>query len=106
MDIDPQHIFRNPWVAGAAGAIVALRGAPGETWRQRIFNIACGTLLAGYLSDGVSEFFGLTTIGMQSAGAFLLGLFGMNLIAAIVLAIQNTKLSDLMPWRGSKREKE
>lgn len=99
MDFDPDRIVRSPWAAGAIGAVVALRGAPGETWLGRAFNVFCGVAIAGYMAEAVAEFFGLTSQGMQSATAFLLGLFGMNLTAALVLTIRETRLSDVLPWR-------
>ena len=36
---------------------------------------------------------------MQSAAAFLCGLFGLNLMAAIVEAIRTADLGGLLPWK-------
>ena len=95
---DADKVVRSPWVAGALGAVVALKGAPGVSWPERAFNVFCGLLVAGNLSPALCEQFGLLSPAMQGATAFFLGLFGMNLVAAIVGWIKETKLADLVPW--------
>ena len=97
-EFDADKVVRSPWVAGALGAVVALKGAPGVSWPERAFNVFCGLLVAGNLSPALCEQFGLLSPAMQGATAFFLGLFGMNLVAAIVGWIKETKLADLVPW--------
>ena len=90
--------INNPFLAGLVGGVIALRGVPGDTWRARAFNALSAMLIAGYMSPAISEFFGLHSDAMQSACAFAVGLFGLNLTATIVLYIQTVKLSDILPW--------
>ena len=78
------------------------RGAPGATWKERMFNLVAGTLLAGYLSPALTEYFHLTTPAMQSAAAFVVGLFGLNLTAAVVEYIKGADLGTYFP--GRKKE--
>ena len=102
MPIDPQaaeEVAKSPWLAGALGAIVALRGVPGASWLERLINVLCGSLLSGFLSPALSEYFGMTTPAMQSAVAFAVGLFGLNLMAAILEFIKTAKLGDYIPWK-------
>jgi len=42
MDIDPEKIVKSPFLIGALGALVALRGAPGESWLIRCINVLSG----------------------------------------------------------------
>ena len=93
------------WLSGLAGSLVALRGAPGATWKQRAFNVFSGLVCAGFGAPAITETFGLNTAGMTSAVGFGCGLFGMNLVAAITGWIAEAKLSDVIPWlrRGSRR---
>lgn len=95
---------RSHWLSGLAGSVVALRGAPGATWKQRVFNVFCGLMFAGFGAPAVMETFGLNTAGMASAVGFACGLFGMNLVAAVTGWIAETKLSDVLPWlrRGDR----
>lgn len=102
MDFNFDKVIQSPWVAGFAGAVVALRGAPGTTWLSRLFHVSCGLAIAGFLTGGLAEFFGVQTVGMQSGLAFMLGLFGMNLADAVTTAIRETKIVDILPWRRKK----
>lgn len=93
------EIIKSPWVAGAMGAIVALRGVPGLTWAERAFNVFAGLLIAGYVSPAAASYLGLAEPTMQSAAAFLFGLFGLNLMAAVVEAIRTADLGRILPWK-------
>lgn len=97
-DLGPE-LIKSPWVAGAMGAIVALRGVPGISWAERAFNVFAGLLIAGYVSPAAASYLGLAEPTMQSAAAFLCGLFGLNLMAAVVEAIRTADLGRLLPWK-------
>jgi hypothetical protein len=99
MDIDPERIAKSPFLIGLLGGIVALRGVPGASWRDRTFNALSASLLAGFLSPAVAEYFGMTSASMQGATAFLVGLFGLNVTATAVEWIRNATLDDVLPWR-------
>lgn len=93
------ELVKSPWVAGAAGAIVALHGAPGASWPQRMFNVAAGALVAGYASPIINQYFGLSTPELQSASAFLCGLFGINFSASLLDSIRASNWLEILPWR-------
>lgn len=100
--LDPQNveeIARSPWLPGLLGAIVAVRSAPGTTWGERAVNIACGAVISGFASPALSEYFGMTTQAMQSAMAFAVGLFGLNIVASIWAWTRVLKVEDYIPWK-------
>lgn len=97
-DIGPE-LIKSPWVAGAMGAIVALRGVPGLSWAERAFNVFAGLLIAGYVSPAAAGYLGFEDANMQGAAAFLCGLFGLNLAAAIVEAIRTADFRGILPWK-------
>lgn len=102
IDLDPDSankVAKSPFVAGFLGALIALRGVPGASWKERIANTLSGSIMAGFLSPAASEYFGLATSSMQSAMAFAIGLFGLNLMASILTFIKNAKLEDYIPWK-------
>ena len=97
--IDIDSLARSPWVAGALGAVVSLKSIPGVTWFERIFNVLCGALIAGYASPAVAEFYSLHSPQMLGATAFGCGIFGLNLVSAIVETIRTNNLTSFLPWR-------
>jgi hypothetical protein len=102
MDIDPEKVLRSPYIAGALGALLALKSTPGDTWPTRLFNVLAGALIAGFISPAVCEFFSLESPAMQGAMAFASGLFGMNVIAMVVGWTKTLQLSDFLPWIKGK----
>ena len=93
---------QSPFFVGLLGGIVALRGVPGSSWKERGFNVLSATLVAGFLSPAIAEFFGFSTPAMESACAFAVGLFGLNITAAIVGYINTADIGSLLPW-GKKK---
>ena len=102
MDFDHDKIWRSPFIVGALGALVALKGTPGVSWWERLVNVVSGALIAGYGSPAVCEWFALTSPSMQGAMAFAAGLFGMNFIAMVVGWTKTLQLSDFLPWVKGK----
>ena len=97
-DIDPGAVAKSPFFVGLLGAMVALRGVPGASWKARAFNAVSGSLISGFTSPAIAEFFGLGTPAMESAAAFVVGLLGLNITAAVVGWISEIKLSDVLPF--------
>lgn len=99
MDFDLDRLaFLKPFAVGAAGGLVSLRYAPGLSRKERAFNLLCGALLAGFLTDAIFELFSLRSQAMWGAIAFLVGVFGMNVLATANTWLRELKLSDVLPW--------
>lgn len=98
MDIDPDRILRSPFVTGALGAVVtALKFTPaGTVWYERVINVLCGSLLAGFLTPAFVEFVGLTSPEMSFAAGFMFGLVGLSLAAALLKAIKDTAWAQII----------
>jgi hypothetical protein len=102
MDLNTEQIGKaasSPFAVGLLGSLVALRSAPGVTWQERLTNVISGAVMAGFLSPAIAEWFGLHSPAMQSATAFVVGLFGLNITATAFQWIRDMKLADLLPWR-------
>lgn len=98
-----QALAESPFVVGLLAGLVALRGVPGATWKERVFNVFCASVTAGFVSPAINEWLSLNSAAMQSATAFLVGLFGMNIIATLVEWIKHARAEDWLPWaRGGK----
>jgi len=96
MTIDVDRILGSPFTIGGLGSLVALKFAPGVSWWERFTNVASGMLVAGYGAPALAEWLQFKTAGMGNAAAFILGLLGMSLIAAILQAIRDLKLAEIL----------
>src|SRR6478735_4613703 len=96
MDIDPDRVLSSPFTVGGFGAIVALKFAPGGSWWERVTNVASGALASGYMAPALVDWLQLKTPGLANASAFVIGLLGMSLIAALLEGIRNLKLAEIL----------
>lgn len=97
-----QALAENQFFIGLLAGVVSLRGVPGTTWIERAFNVMCACLTAGYIAPWFSELFGLDTVASKSAMAFVVGLFGLNVVASFMEQARALKISDFLPWFGKK----
>lgn len=103
IEIDPNAadvVAKSPYTMGLLGSLIAAaKGMPGANFVERAINVACGTALAGAVAPGVSDYFSLHTDGMRSAMAVFIGLFGLNVMAAVLTWLKTMKLADYIPWK-------
>lgn len=104
MDIDPERLIRNPFAVGAIGALItAVKFTPGASWPERAFNVLAGSLAAGYLTPALIDWLDMPSQVYASGAAFLLGLVGMSLAAAMLQAIKDTPFGQILTgWIGRK----
>lgn len=107
MDFDPERLARNPFTIGAIGAVItAVRFTPGASWLERAFNIVAGAAAAGYISPALIEWLGMKSPSYLSGAAFLVGMVGMSLAAALLQAIRETPFGTILAGWLSRRPKE
>jgi hypothetical protein len=82
--------------AGLLGAVAGLKFSPGDTLVERLLNIASGAACAVYLAPFLAEVLDMTTPAKQSGLAFLLGMFGMNIVAALMQGIKDLRVGEIL----------
>lgn len=103
MDIDSDHLLRSPFTVGAIGALIAARNIPGASLVEKIINCACGTAIAGFMTPAFTEWLSMKSQAYMNGAAFMFGLVGMSLAAAILQGIKDTPLSQIMTgWLSRK----
>lgn len=104
VSVDPDRLLHSPWTAGVVGSLVALRFVPGLTWFGRACNVAGGTACAGWLSPPLAEWLqSSASHSLQGGVAFLAGLFGLSVVAAVQEAIRTMALGDVIRGWISRR---
>lgn len=97
MSLDTDPLLNNPFVVGGMGAAVtAVHFLPGASWWQRAGNVAAGALVAGFIAPALVQWLHLEHPSYASAAAFLLGLMGMSMSAAVLEWIRTGGLRDLV----------
>lgn len=81
----PQRVLGWPETVGFIGALVSLRWAPGAGFFVRAWNVLCGWSAAVYVTPPLVHWLGLARLhGADLGGAFIVGAFGMNIMAATI----------------------
>ena len=88
---------------GIVGSLVGLRWAPGDSWRERFANVFSGSACSIFVSPGVADWLHISTQGMRSLLAFLIGMFGMSVAASVIDAIAQLKLAKIADSWLSRR---
>lgn len=104
MDLDPERIARSPFVIGAVGALItAVKFTPGASWAERAFNVAAGSAAAGFVTPALVEWLGMRSPAYASGAAFVCGLVGMSLAAAVLQGTRETPLGAIvLGWLARK----
>lgn len=107
MDIDPERLARNPFAIGAVGALItAVRFTPGASLIERAFNVVAGAAAAGYISPALVEWLGMKSPSYLGGAAFLVGMVGMSLAAALLQVIKDTPFGTILAGWLSRTPKE
>lgn len=90
-------LVTSPFVVGVAGSVVSLKFVPKDTtFFSRLANLLCGSLIAGYFAQPLSDWLQLVKQSDVLGVAFALGLLGLSIIAAVFRAVEDGKLNDLV----------
>lgn len=97
MDFDPERLARSPFTVGALGALItAVKFTPGASIKERAFNVLAGSAAAGFITPALVEWLNMKSAAYASGAAFLFGLVGMSLAAALLQGIKDTPLGQIL----------
>lgn len=103
MNLDPDSITSNTYVASFAGAILGLKAIPGGTFATRLSNLLFGFLLAVYAGPALVEYLNVTSGKISSGLVFAVGASGLVIFAAVVDGIKQTPLGTIISGWISRR---
>lgn len=103
MDIDPHKIITHPLMAGLAGAVVGLRFAPGLSWLERVTNVAAGAACSAFVAPASAEMLRLSSASMTGFLAFVIGMFGMSIAAALFQGLRDMKVGEIVTGWVSRK---
>lgn len=102
--MDPEKIAGSPFTIGALGAVItAVKFTPGASWIERVVNVLAGSAFAGYVTPALVEWLHMSSPSYTSGAAFLFGLVGMSLAAAVLSAIKDVPLAQIIGGWISRR---
>lgn len=96
MDINPNDV--KPFAVGGIGAVIAaFKWLPGVNWFERVLNAVAGTAIAGFGAPVLVEYLRLDhSEAYRNGAAFVIGLLGLSLVAAVFEAMKELSLSKLI----------
>lgn len=103
MDIDPQKIITSPFLPGIFGAWAGLKFAPGISRIEKVTNIAAGMACAGFVAPAAGEVFKLSSVAMMSGLAFVIGMFGMSIAAAVMQGLRDLRVGEIISGWVSRK---
>ena len=81
-------------IAGLVGSIISLRFiSEVTTWWSRTTLVICGTFITSYATPALSEWLTVSE-RVETGMGFVIGLFGMSMVAAIMAALKEAKLGE------------
>jgi hypothetical protein len=95
-----ENVLR-PEVAGLVGGVLGLFNTPGDSLREKAFNLGAGVSAAWFLAPALEDYLEVSTKNGQMAIAFVVGLIGMNLLAKAIAYARKTGLFDLLNFRDN-----
>lgn len=106
MNLEPDQITTNTWVAALAGAILGLKAIPGGTFLERLANVLFGFLLAVFLGPAAVDYLHVVSVKIASGLTFAVGAAGLVIFAAVIDGIKQTQLSAIISSWFSRGKKE
>lgn len=82
---------------GFLGAVVSLKFIENLNWWQRMTTVFGGMITAAYVTPFIMDLFRLTT-KVEGAVSFLVGLFGMSIVAAAIKIIPDVVQAAKDKW--------
>lgn len=105
MNLEPDSLTANTYVAAVAGAILGLRAFPGNSFAERLSNLLFGFLLAIFVGPALVDYLHISSVRVAAGLVFALGAAGLVVFAAAIEGIRQTQFGTIIAsWlsRGTK----
>lgn len=103
MNLDPDTVTGNTFVAALAGAILGLKAVPGASYMERLSNLMFGFLLAVYGGPALVDYLHVTSQKLASGLVFAVGAGGLVVFAALVDGVRQTPLGAIISGWFTRR---
>ena len=104
MNLEPDSITSNTYVASLAGAILGLKAITGATPAERLSNLVFGFLIAVYLGPVVVDYLHVTSQRVSAGLIFATGAGGLVVFAALIDGIKQTSIATIIAgWFSRSR---
>lgn len=105
MEIKPETLTSNTFLAAVVGALFGLRALPGASMLEKGWNLLSGFLLATYLGPAAAEYWEVTSPRLTAAIIFFTGAAGLVLFGAVIEGIRQTQFGAIIAsWLPQRKE--
>lgn len=106
MDLKPETLAANPFVAAFLGALVGLRALPGSSLAEKLWNLLGGFLFAAFLGPAFAEWAGFESDKLIGGVIFAFGAAGLVAFGSLIEGIKQTAVGPIIMAWISPRNKE
>lgn len=99
MELKPESIATNPFVAAFLGAMVGLRALPGNSLGEKVWNLIGGFAFAAFLGPAFAEWAGFESVKLAAGVIFAFGAVGLVVFGSLIEGIKQTQLGPvILAW--------
>ncbi len=107
MELKPDTLATNPFVAAFLGALVGLRALPGASLPEKLWNLLGGFLFAAFIGPAFAEWAGFVSIKLAAGVIFAFGAAGLVAFGSLIEGIKQTALGPvILAWISPRERKE
>ncbi len=106
MELKPDSLATNPFVAAFFGSLVGLRALPGASLVEKLWNLLGGFVFAAFLGPAFAEWAGFVSIKLTAGVIFAFGAAGLVAFGSLIEGIKQTAVGPILIAWISPRNKE
>jgi len=96
LNLEPDNLATNTYIAAVAGAILGLRAFPGSSLLERFTNLFSGFLFAVFIGPAIVDYLHISSLRLAAGLVFAVGASGLVIFAAMLEGVKQTQFGVIL----------